>query len=58
MANLPPFTDAIVIAVSRLVDDSQTSKREPTHSDIEFQIDNAQLSAADPSKQGDRKSVV
>ena len=54
MANLPPFTDAIVIAVSRLVDDSQTSKREPTHSDIEFQIDNAQLSAADPSKQGNK----
>ena len=38
MANRPPLTDAIVVALARLVDDSQTEKREPSHSDIEFQI--------------------
>jgi hypothetical protein len=52
MASRPPLTDAIIVALSRLVDDSQTDKREPSHSDIEFQIDRAQLSAADPGRQG------
>lgn len=50
MANRPPLTDAIVVAVSRLVDDSQSEKREPTHSDIEFQIDQAKLASADPGR--------
>lgn len=50
MANRPPLTDAIVVAISRLVDDSQTEKREPTHSDIEFQIDQAKLASADPGR--------
>lgn len=50
MANRPPLTDAIVVAISRLVDDSQSEKREPTHSDIEFQIDQAKLAAADPGR--------
>jgi Abortive infection C-terminus len=52
MANRPPLTETIVVAVARLIDDSQTDKREPSHSDIEFQIDQAKLSAADPSRQG------
>lgn len=52
MANQPPLSDAIIVALARLVDDSQTEKREPSHSDIEFQIDKAQLTAADPGKQG------
>ncbi|MDD0972649.1 abortive infection family protein [Pseudomonas fontis] len=50
MANRPPLTDAIAVAISRLVDDSQTEKREPTHSDIEFQIDQAKLTPADPGR--------
>lgn len=50
MANRPPLTDAIVVAISRLGDDSQSEKREPTHSDIEFQIDQARLAAADPGR--------
>ena len=54
MANRPPLTDAIVIAVARLVDDSQSEKREPTHSDIEFQIDQAGLASADPGRQSSR----
>jgi hypothetical protein len=52
MANRPPLTDAIVVALARLVDDSQTEKREPSHSDIEFQIDRVKLSIADPGRQG------
>ncbi|HVI58387.1 MAG TPA: abortive infection family protein [Luteimonas sp.] len=36
------------------MDDSQSAKREPTHSDIEFQIDQAKLSSADPGRQGSR----
>ncbi|ACC75935.1 abortive infection family protein [Paraburkholderia phymatum] len=52
MPNRPPLTDAILVALARLVDDSQTEKREPSHSDIEFQIDRVRLSSADPGRQG------
>lgn len=52
MAIRPPLTDSLVIAMARLVDDSQTDKREPSHSDIEFQIDKAGLVAGDPGRQG------
>jgi Abortive infection C-terminus len=47
-----PVNDAIIIAVSRLVDDAQTETREPSHSDIEFQISRAGLIAGDPKSQG------
>ena len=50
MANRPPLTDTIVVAVSQLVDDSQGDRRDPAHSDIEFQIDNAGLASADPGR--------
>lgn len=52
MAHRPPLTDSIVIAIARLVDDAQTETREPSHSDIEFQIDRAGLASADPARQG------
>jgi hypothetical protein len=52
MANRPPLTEAIAVAMARLIDDSQTEKREPTHSDIEFQIDQAKLTSADLGRQG------
>lgn len=52
MANRPPLTEAIVVAMARLVDDAQSETREPSHSDIEFQIDKAKLTSADPSRQG------
>jgi len=52
MANQLPLTDSIIVAIARLVDDSQTDKREPSHSDIEFQIDKANLTAGDPGRQG------
>jgi len=54
MANRPPLTDAIVVAVSQLVDDSQADRRDPAHSDIEFQIDTAGLASADPGRISNR----
>lgn len=47
-----PLADAIIVAVARLVDDAQSDTREPSHSDIEFQINRAGLSAGDPKAQG------
>lgn len=47
-----PISDTIIIAVSRLVDDAQTETREPSHSDIEFQINRVGLTVGDPKTQG------
>lgn len=47
-----PLSDTIIIAVSRLVDDAQSEIREPSHSDIGFQIDRCGLKSADPRRQG------
>ena len=47
-----PISDSIVVALSKLVDDSQVESREPTHSEIEFQIKKADLTKADPKYQG------
>lgn len=47
-----PLTDSVIIAVARLVDDAQTETREPSHSDIEFQISRAHVTQADPKAQG------
>jgi hypothetical protein len=48
-----PLTDAVVIALARLIDDSQLeTKREPTHSDLDFQITRAGLAQGDPKSQG------
>lgn len=47
-----PVNDAIIVAVSGLVDDAQTGTREPSHSELEFQINRAQLTAGDPRSQG------
>ncbi len=47
-----PVNDAIIVAVSHLVDDAQTPTREPSHSDLEFQIVRAALTAGDPKSQG------
>lgn len=46
------LSDGITNAVSRLVDDAQSGTREPSHSDIEFQIDRASLRSGDPKRQG------
>jgi hypothetical protein len=47
-----PITDTIILSISKLVDDSQVVSREPTHSEIEFQIKAAGLTTADPKYQG------
>jgi hypothetical protein len=51
-SNKAPVNDAIMVAVARLVDDAQSGTREPSHSDIEFQIGRAGLAAGDPKNQG------
>jgi hypothetical protein len=51
-ANRAPVNDAIIVALSSLVDDAQSGFREPSHSEIEFQINRAGLTAGDPRAQG------
>jgi hypothetical protein len=47
-----PISDAIIVAVANLVDDAQSDTREPSHSDLEFQINRAACGAGDPKNQG------
>jgi len=49
-----PLTDTIAHALVQLVDDSGNngSYREPSHADIEFQVNTACLSTHDPKQQG------
>ncbi len=47
-----PLTDSVIFAVARLVDDAQSDTREPSHSELEFQINRARLTAGDPKAQG------
>lgn len=50
--HLPPLNDNIAFALARVVDDAQATTREPSHSDIEFCITKAKLTAGDPKSQG------
>lgn len=47
-----PLSDVVIIAVSRLVDDAQAERRDPSHADIQYQIDLANLRGCDPNRQG------
>jgi hypothetical protein len=47
-----PLTDSVILAAARLVDDAQSEIREPSHSDLEFQINRVRLTAGDPKAQG------
>ena len=47
-----PLNDAIIIAVAQLIDDAQSDRRDPSHSDIEFQIERAGLAGGGPKHQG------
>ena len=49
--NRVPLSDQAVLAIAHLVDDAQGDRREPSHSEIDFQITKAGLSATD-SKAG------
>lgn len=50
--NSAPLSDAILAAVAQLVDDAQTDRRDPSHSDLAFHINKSGLQQADPSFQG------
>jgi hypothetical protein len=52
-----PVNDTVIYALARLVDDAQKDRRDPSHSDIEFQIIKAGLSSADADKVGKAKRV-
>ena len=50
--NQIPINDTAINALSRLVDDAQSERRDPSHSEIKFQINRAALNAGDPNKSG------
>jgi len=51
--SVAPLSDAIIIALAKLVDDSQEEGwREPNHSDIDELVSRANLDEADPKKSG------
>jgi hypothetical protein len=54
MAMALPINDTIVAAVAQLIDDSKSNGqyRDPTHSDIDFYVNQAGLAAFDPKGQG------
>lgn len=47
-----PIDAVIIESLSRLVDDAQSERRDPSHADIGFQIAKAGLESFDPNKQG------
>lgn len=49
-----PITDTVIAAIAQLIDDSKSNGeyRDPTHSDIDFYVSQAGLSASDPKRQG------
>jgi hypothetical protein len=47
-----PISDSIIVALSQMVDDAQTGKRDPSHSDLDFEIKRSRLTEGDPKKQG------
>ncbi len=51
MANVAPISDSIVFSLSRLVDDSRSENRYPSHSDLDF-ISQCDLAQADPKSSG------
>ena len=47
-----PVNDTIILSLSRLVDDALKDRRDPSHSDIEFQLNRAGLLHVDPNREG------
>jgi len=50
--NRVPLSDNVVLAIAHLVDGVQGERRDPSHSEIEFEINKVGLSAADPKAGG------
>ena len=48
----PPLTDPILVAVSQLVDDAQTERRDPSHYDIRGAFERHALLRGDPTTHG------
>ncbi|WP_144481471.1 abortive infection family protein [Cytobacillus oceanisediminis] len=48
MVKKAPLTDEILFALAKLVDDAQQTTREPSHSEIEYQITRFKLEQGDP----------
>jgi len=46
------LTEDTIVAISKLIDDSLTNRRDPSHSDLEFQIKKYGLEDGDPKTQG------
>lgn len=46
------LSDSIVVAVSQMVDDAQTGRRNPSHSEIDQEVKKFSLSNGDPKLQG------
>jgi hypothetical protein len=50
---LPPLNDGIVYALAVMVDDSQSgTRRDPSHGDLDFLINQCNLAKGDPKNQG------
>jgi Abortive infection C-terminus len=47
-----PVSDAIIVAVAQLVDDAQSVRRDPSHSDLDSEFKRAGLIEGDPKYQG------
>jgi hypothetical protein len=47
-----PLSDTVIIALARLIDDSQETRREPSHSDLGFCFARVGLNCADPRAVG------
>lgn len=52
MKQRPPLNDSIAFALARMVDDAQTDRRDPSHSDIQFCVTRWKLTQGDPNSQG------
>lgn len=50
--NKIPVDDSIAYAIASMVDDAQKDRRDPSHSDLEFEIKKAGLIEFDPNKPG------
>lgn len=52
-ATLPPLNDGLIYALAVMVDDSQSgTRRDPSHSDLDFLINQSGLTKGDPKNQG------
>ncbi|UVM59118.1 abortive infection family protein [Pseudomonas sp. B21-010] len=54
MADNPPLTDDVIVALALLVDDSQTEKRDPTHYDLDVLFAQYHLSGGEQQVPGGR----